>query len=218
MFSLPKLYTYSPTAENILHLERTDFFEELPYRFLLSLLSIICLTFNLASILRFKPPNHFKTNLAISAWALSLLVQYKVLQLGKVLVGAPQRLYTLPDYGVDAEHHKMKSNLYSEINTSVRHIFVAQLLSTSVLAVSRDAHYALILIPLIYGHEDWRFALLLVYDFYLKLRKTPRVDKAICCVCIFAVFQSIERWTWLVRIIPLVIYTGISFRVLTSKL
>jgi len=217
ILQLPK-YLVSSTAENIFHLERKDHFGEFPIRFLVSLLAIVCITLNLSTLIRFKPPNHFKTNIALASWVLTMLVQYKILQLGKLLIMAPQRLYTIPDYGAPAEHHILKTTLYNNLTQTIKHIFTLQIASTGVLSISRDAHYALILIPLVYADEHYRFSVLIVYDFYLKLRKTPRLEKAICVICIFGMFQDVEKYTWLVRVVPLAIYGTLSFRVLTSKL
>lgn len=211
-------YTHSQTASNLIDLERADFFDEFPIRFLLSLASVVCLTMNLATFIRFKPPNHFKTNVALTAWLLTLFLQYKVLQLGKTLIMAPQRVYTIPEYGASPEHYAMKIQLYEKIEKTVKHIFTIQLISTAVLAISRDAAYTILLMPVVYSHEDFRFSLLLVFDFYLKLRKTPRFEKALCMICIAATFLDIEQWTWLSKIVPLIVYNALSFRILTSKL
>ena len=211
-------YKYSSTSENLIDLEKSDYFDEIPIRFFLSLCAIVCLSLNVCSFLRFKPPNHFKTNVALASWLMALFLQWKVLQLGKILIMAPQRVYTIPAYGANPEHYEMKLKLFKNIETTVKHIFTLQIISTGILAIARDLSWTVLLIPLVYSTEDWRFSLMLIFDFYLKLRKTPRLEKIGCVVCLTAVFLDVSQWTWLIKIVPLTIYNGLSFRVLTSKL
>ena len=187
-------YKYSSTAENLIELERSDHFDEVPIRFLLSLCAITCLSLNVCSFLRFKPPNHFKTNVALASWFLALLLQWKVLSLGNILISAPQRVYTIPAYGADPAQYDMKLKLFKNIETTVKHVFTLQLISTAVLAIARDLSWTILLFPLVYSTEDWRFSLLLIFDFYCWLKIYFKLKKGNSHFDTFS--TNFSSWNW----------------------
>jgi len=185
-----------------------------PVFFIFTIALNVLIVLNFCNIFRFHNSSnwfkrnhgyHFSYNLGLLSWIFSIAMQYYFIKLGKELTVV----------------EKLDFNFSNRINFIVKSITSNQIFSTFLLSIARDkylvtaisVYYFTFLLPT----ESQYFSIVLVLDFYLKLRKESILAKVICSFCIVLYIFSNDK-SWLVQYISLAAYQTFSFKVLSSEL